>query len=68
MPSVTFSEAELQALYAAYTAAARLDWPAYDRARQRIIDAAQKHAATGHPVGPGLGPALRADTPRAPRE
>jgi hypothetical protein len=43
MPAVTFTDAELEALYAVCTNAERIDWSAYDRARQRIVDAERQH-------------------------
>jgi hypothetical protein len=41
VPTVYFPDDELLALYAAFTPATspRIDWDAYDRGRQRIIDA-----------------------------
>jgi hypothetical protein len=43
MAAVDFTDAELEALYAVYTNAERIDWSAYDQARQRIVDAGRKH-------------------------
>jgi hypothetical protein len=51
MISIAFTRAELEALYAVYVAAAKVDWPAYDRARQRIVDAARKHFASPERTG-----------------
>lgn len=39
MPSIDFTDAELEALYSIYTSAAKVNWSAYDRARRRIIAA-----------------------------
>jgi hypothetical protein len=43
MPLVDFIDAELEALYAVHTSAAKVDWSAYDRARQRIVAAGHTH-------------------------
>jgi hypothetical protein len=50
MISIEFTRAELEALYAVYAAAATVDWPAYDRARQRIVDAGRAHLGRAEPL------------------
>jgi len=51
MPLIEFTDDELEALLAAHTSAARVNWSAYDCARQRIIGAGQKHMELKDPDG-----------------
>jgi hypothetical protein len=49
MPVVVFNDDELEALLAVHTIAARVDWSAYDRARQRIVEAGRRHLESKSP-------------------
>ena len=43
MPSVYFTEEQLEALHAVMIVKARVDWAAFDEARAQIIEAAEMH-------------------------
>ncbi len=51
MPMLEFTDDELEALFAVHTIAARVNWSAYDRARQRIVNAGWKHLESKDPDG-----------------